>query len=926
LSQARDPLGLISSPTWTLPNDPRTGIAIGANLSNNNAGPSATGSAIVTAGGVVQGAYLYVGFENNTTGSVSISGAGSKWTNSSAGIIGHFGTGTLDITDGGLYSQVNPDSFAIGYGDTGVGSVMVDGVAAGGDRSSIIVLNNILVGESGKGALSIANGGFVSSSFTTFVGDNAGASGAIVVDGVNAATGLRSTLKVLNNNIQIGETGQGTAFITDGGLISVPAIALLGRFAGGTGILYVDGVNALTGDHSTLVAPNLRVADSGLGELNVTNGGQVNSSSYAYAGKETSGVGIINIDGIGSAVATAGTGWIGYQGNGTLNLSNGGAFNAAAIQLASQNTATGTINVGTGGLSGVLNAPTVQGGAGAATVNFNHAVDIVFASLLTGNLDVNQVNSGTTTLLAGSDYAGLTTVTDGTLAAASANRFSANSDYSIDTRGTLALNGYSQTLLSLKNTGMLRFGGQANTMLTIANNYVGDGGTLALNAVLGGDGSATDKLLIQGNSSGNSTVTVKNIDGLGALTADGIKIIDVTGTSGGKFTLLGDTVFDGAQAVVGGAYAYRLFQGDGSSPADGDWYLRSTLRNLIFAASTGPGNPSLALYQPGVPTYEAYPQFLLGLNSLPTLQQREGNRFWNDASAASSGGDGSGQQTAGSAVTETNGIWGRVEAGHTRIDPKDSTSDSAYNYDTSRIQIGFNAALAESDAGKLVGGVFTHYVHGNAGTIWNQGVGRYGYGKISTDGYGLGAALTWYGDSGFYVDGAAQAMWYSSDLFANPGHDLKNGSNAFGQAFSIEAGKRMAMNESWSVTPQFQLTYSKADFRDFRDIFNAPVSAERDASLQGRLGISLERQVKRIRVYGIANIYDELLDGTSVVVGDKTFVSRNDPLWAGIGLGGSYSWNEGKYSIYGEGAINTSLANIGDSYGYGGTIGFRMQW
>ncbi|MBB4402820.1 hypothetical protein GGD52_003890 [Agrobacterium tumefaciens] len=35
------------------------------------------------------------------------------------------------------------------------------------------------------------------------------------------------------------------------------------------------------------------------------------------------------------------------------------------------------------------------------------------------------------------------------------------------------------------------------------------------------------------------------------------------------------------------------------------------------------------LCQAGVPTYEAYPRALLGLNSLPTLQQRVGNRFWD---------------------------------------------------------------------------------------------------------------------------------------------------------------------------------------------------------------------------------------------------------------------------------------------------------
>lgn len=56
------------------------------------------------------------------------------------------------------------------------------------------------------------------------------------------------------------------------------------------------------------------------------------------------------------------------------------------------------------------------------------------------------------------------------------------------------------------------------------------------------------------------------------------------------------------------------------------------------------------------------------------------------------------------------------------------------------------------------------------------------------------------------------------------------------------------------------------------------------------------------------------------------FTSRNDRFWGGIGLGGSYNWNSDKYSLYGEGSINTSLANFGDSYAYKGTVGFRVKW
>lgn len=84
--------------------------------------------------------------------------------------------------------------------------------------------------------------------------------------------------------------------------------------------------------------------------------------------------------------------------------------------------------------------------------------------------------------------------------------------------------------------------------------------------------------------------------------------------------------------------------------------------------------------------------------------------------------------------------------------------------------------------------------------------------------------------------------------------------------------------------------------------------------------------LNRSSVYGIANLYNEFLNGTRVDVASVQFTNKNERLWAGIGLGGSYNWNDDKYSVYGEGSINASLKNLGDSYTYKGTLGFRVKW
>nr|WP_323572377.1 autotransporter outer membrane beta-barrel domain-containing protein [Rhizobium sp. 28DA2] len=118
-------------------------------------------------------------------------------------------------------------------------------------------------------------------------------------------------------------------------------------------------------------------------------------------------------------------------------------------------------------------------------------------------------------------------------------------------------------------------------------------------------------------------------------------------------------------------------------------------------------------------------------------------------------------------------------------------------------------------------------------------------------------------------------------------------------------------------------------------MFGARVSLDRGESLKGRLGLSVERQtswynddglLNRANVYGISNLYYEFLDGTRVDVSGTGFTSRNEKLWGGIGLGGSYNWDNDKYSIYAEGSINTSLSAFADSYSYKGTVGFRVKW
>lgn len=272
-----------------------------------------------------------------------------------------------------------------------------------------------------------------------------------------------------------------------------------------------------------------------------------------------------------------------------------------------------------------------------------------------------------------------------------------------------------------------------------------------------------------------------------------------------------------------------------------------------------------------------------------------------------------------------------MEGTDTSIKPSYSTLGAEYDYNTFKLQAGLDGRLAELESGKLIGGITVHYDHKSA-DIYS----RLGDSEIKADGYGFGGTLTWYGIEGFYSDNQAEFTWYRSDIHSSEiAKAAVDNNKGFSYSLSTEAGKRVTLDEHWSLTPQGQLVYAHASFDDFIDVFGADVSLKKAESLQGRLGLSLDYQnswmndrgmINRSYAYGIANLYHEFLNGTKVNVSGLNFANKSDRWWAGIGLGGSYNWNDDKYSIYGEGLVTTSLNHFADSYAYKGTIGMRIKW
>ncbi len=346
-----------------------------------------------------------------------------------------------------------------------------------------------------------------------------------------------------------------------------------------------------------------------------------------------------------------------------------------------------------------------------------------------------------------------------------------------------------------------------------ANNWNGQGGTVVLNTVLGNDASVTDKLLINGNTSGNTLVKVNNVGGGGAQTVEGIRVVEVKGQSDGTFTKSG--------RIVAGAYDYSLMK-KGS-----DWFLTS-LDTTAPAVPPTPETPATSVVRPELASYTAN---LAAANTMfiTRLHDRLGETQYIDA------------LTGEQKVTS---MWLRQVGGH------NGWTDSSGQLDTQSnryvTQLGGEIAQWSSDGlQRWHLGVMAGYGNNNSSTASN----RTGYhSKGSVDGYSAGLYATWYQNDetqqGAYLDSWAQYGWFNNSV---KGQDIQGESyKSKGITASLEmgythklgefAGSQGSLNE-WFIQPQTQAIWMGVKADDHRESNGTQVSGEGDGNLQTRLGV-----------------------------------------------------------------------------------------
>lgn len=368
--------------------------------------------------------------------------------------------------------------------------------------------------------------------------------------------------------------------------------------------------------------------------------------------------------------------------------------------------------------------------------------------------------------------------------------------------------------------------------LTVAGNYTGNDGLIVMNTELGGDDSQTDKLIVHGDTAGNTRVAVHNVGGVGKQTDNGIELVHVDGSSTGHFALTTGT-------VEAGAYVYTLAKGTDSAAKN--WYLTSKWKGpIIPVLPVRPVIPEDPVKPPVVdptapdalrPEAGSYISNIATANTLfnHRLHDRLGEPHYTDA-----------LKEDGLAAS----MWMRHVGGHERSVVGDGQLKTQSNRYV--LQLGGDITQWSTDGtDRWHLGVMGGYANAHSNTRSD----RAGYGSDGRiNGYSAGLYGTWNQNeadkTGAYVDAWMMYNWFNNSVEAdNRGSDSYSSK---GLTASLEAGYTLKAGEftgsqstlnTWYIQPQAQVTRMGVKDNAHTRNDGTRIETQGDGNIQTRLGV-----------------------------------------------------------------------------------------
>lgn len=801
------------------------------------------------------GTYQLTGGELGTTATVNASTLFDMQSGTVSGMLGGAGAlqkttdGTITIKGVSQVGSVNVQGGTLSFGQTGAFTVTGGYAMAAGATTVISDGATLAVGGAYTQAdNSTLNVTLADPTRAAITADSATLSGDVVFNGfaangsevvstsqiaqdaqsyilITTQNGITGDLTVGSSMLELPDYLLGSGQVTsDGRSYEIKDLNLAwtdGGQAAGTGTFTMAANTAFNID--TVLSDQSGTFDSGWDGKSLTKAGEgmlVVSAAQAYTGSTTLEGGGLRTD-VDNALASSSNVTV---NGGTLNLNGHDQTLNKLAGIGGQvalNGAMLTVNNATSDDSTRYDGNIVDSSAAAAD-----SESVASSESLSGN--VTKTGEGSLTLGGVTGWTGTTTleggalILDGSLGGAQLisnvtgmggtnlslkNGASVTgTDVSVGSGSTWNITDDSH-INALSLTGNIKFDAPAGDTLTV-HNWTGNGGTVALNTVMGDDQSTTDKIVIDGGSATGSTKLIihHNGESLGAETVNGIKVVDATNggtTSADAFYLSSES--DGYRAenntVAAGAYDYRLVRGSSTAPgSEDDWFLTS---DETFRPETG-----------------AYLNNKLAASTMQfyTLHDR------SDANQAQ-------------------GVWLRITG---ETSERDGVGGQNLSGETYRVHMGGDVLeLSDGGKGNFILGVMGQY---SSNDNESEGNGLKADGSVS--GYSLGLYGTWYADAethkGTYVD-----TWIMSGKFDNKvkGEGLTpEYYNSRNTAVSLETRYALPVYENdttvVSVEPQAQVIYSNYQGDQHKEHNGTWVSDQSDDSTTTRLGVRVSGDIK----------------------------------------------------------------------------------
>ncbi len=499
-------------------------IITGSILSSDGTGIAATnqggGLAINTLAGTVQGAVAGITASNDGSDALSIV---------TANVIGTAGDG--------IYATSSDAAMTI---DTTGGAVMGadDGIDArnyGAGDLTIVSANVEGSGDAGIKAINTGGATSIDSSAGTVIGTNAGifadqhndAALTLFVNEVTGATGVDT--QAMNGLTEITLASTAIVMSTQGAAVDAVSTG---------GDVVVQGSSGTVTGASDGIFVRSGGGDIAIATIDLVEGLAGSGLNLASAG------GDIDVTGVDAIVGAAGSGILAVAASGNIDIADNGDITGTVAAITASTTGGGDIDI-------TVSGTTIGDAFGVDVSTEGEAVRLTNSGTLQG---------GTFAVIAsGAQTGAITLRNDGTVAQAIS--FGAADDR-FDNRDVFSANGVSdfgdgvdelvnsgavsvfgaaefQRLEQFNHSGMITLvDGVAGGSLTTSGDFVGNGGTLALDVDFAS--SSADVLTIGGAATGTTQIVVNPLD-LSATFADDLVLVNAgVGTEAGAFVIAAD--------------------------------------------------------------------------------------------------------------------------------------------------------------------------------------------------------------------------------------------------------------------------------------------------------------------------------------------------------------------------------------------------